>query len=348
MASEPTAQAAETPVDTPTPETPQTQPATREAVQKGSFADFRAASRAKLAGQSLPDAPIQPAASGEPASAKPAPKKIALSPDELNDRIRTAVERAIQDHDRLRAQPVPPARPMTPPPPVVPDWQRYAAKPDAPKLEQFESVEAHTAAMSAFVARQMLEERDTAQRQSAEQAALTEAQMTRAHGLIERVNQAKASDPDFISKLSPEVLALKPFDALLPGEASGPANVIAEQIFDSPLAPQVLRHLSEHPEDLQRLTSIPDFLQTVPPALRTRQHIGWIVREFGKLEAQLAATGTPSVSRAPSAPSPVPVPTTLGTKPAAPTDPLRAAHASNDFGAFRRASQAARLATGTR
>ncbi len=172
-----------------------------------------------------------------------------------------------------------------------------------------------------------------------EQQEITAAQQQRVESFVGKLNEARAADPEFVQKLSPRVRDnLKPFEALAPGEASGPINVIGAQVYDSPVAPAVLLHFSQHPEALAALEAIPPSIAMLPPSVRVRAHIQHIIREFGKLEGRLAgdpAHPSPAAAAAPSssiskAPPPPPVLTRAGTT----GDPKASAYARKDVDAI--------------
>lgn len=153
----------------------------------------------------------------------------------------------------------------------------------------------------------------------------TQQQHARTEKVRTQIAQKVEADPDFLTKVKPEILDLKPFDALAPGEAAGPLNAIAEEILDSPVMPELLLHFSEHPEDLDRLAKIGD-----PRAL---------VREFGKLEARLdtpaaPTTSTPHPKTISDAPRP---PAQVGSRASEALDPIHAAVVSGDQAAFKEA-----------
>lgn len=350
------------PAAAPAAPAPTTQSAAHAAVASGDTTSYRNARRAERVGKPLPEVPVSPATPapaatteaqpGAPAAPAapaqpPKPKPIRVTQEYINERIRSAVDSALQA-ERARSQP--PAAPAAPPAPAEPEWKRYAAMPDAPKLDDFDSLADHSAAMALFIADKRHADRTQAEQARTHDEQMTAAQRARVDGFVGKLNEARAADPEFVNKLTPEVRALKPFDALLPGESGGPLNVVAEQIFDSPVADKVLLHLSQHPQDLQRLATVPAHIERMPRAVRAQQHIQWIVREFGKLEGSLAT---------PPAPAPAPAPTpqpktltdvadvqTLGTRPAEATD--QKAHAirtgnTKSYRAIRRAERAAAL-----
>jgi hypothetical protein len=102
--------------------------------------------------------------------------------------------------------------------------------------------------------------------------------------------KAKA-DPDFAKRINPNLLMLKPTFNLQKGDP--PPNVwnaLADEITASSLAPEILIHLSEHEDELQRIA-------TLGPR--------GLTRAMAKLEAKLeaATTGTPAPVPPPFKPS---------------------------------------------
>lgn len=126
--------------------------------------------------------------------------------------------------------------------------------------------------------------------------------------------------------LHPDVAGLVPMDQLLEGVTPTVLNVAAQEILESEHAATLLTHFSEHPEELRALAQ-----QTPVAAIRT----------LAKLESRLAAPVTPPPKTVSSAPPP---PTTLGSRPAMPADPARAAVATRDFATYEREMNAREVA----
>lgn len=324
--------------------------ATDAAVASDSTSSYREARRAERAGKPLPSvnadaAPAQPATDGAPATpAAPAQPTVSKRQQTINDYERRIAEqdqriRALESGSRPAA-PAEPAAPAQPAAATVPEWKRIAALPDAPKIDDFESLGEHAAAMALFVNHTLQTEAQT--RTHGEQ--LTAAQVTRVETFITRLNEAKVADPTFVSKLTPDVRALKPFSALAPGEQGGPRNVIAEQVYDSPISPKVLIHLSEHPEALAKLETMPDHIKAMPAAMRNREHIKWIVKEFGKLEGSLESPSAPAAPQPKTLTDAAEPAQTLGTRAAEATDPKARAIRTGSTSAYRQARREERAA----
>jgi hypothetical protein len=268
------------------------------------------------------------AAASEPAKGKGAKARSAELDAEivqLRDRLKLRAElRAELDRrEPPKLQDAPAVSSAAKAPEKFPDYAAYLDQhPDAP-LEQW--LDARDEWRDT--------QRDSKARAQSEAAQRTTAQTARTEKVRSQIATKVAADPEFLARVKPEILDLKPFDALAPGEAGGPLNAIAEEILDSPVMPDLLVHFSEHPEDLDRLAQLRD-----PRAL---------VREFGKLEARFDTTPATATSAAPrpktitDAPAP---PTTLGSRPSEAIDPVTAAVVSGDQSAFKAAKHQQRLA----
>lgn len=305
-------------------ETATTQTASHAAVVADDFGAFRAAERAEARGTPQPDVPVPPPA--EPVATEPPPepaRTLSKRQQEQNERVRLAVERATADlraeNERLKA--TAPKETPAPPAPKPAPYKAYLELPGAPKLADFESLEEHSAAMAVFIADQRLAEREAVRAAEADaRAAGAEAVKTLEtyQGQI-----AAAGGTAFLDQLTPEVQQLRPVEALQArGEtAIGPLNVLTSEIIKSAIAPQLLQHFSDHPEELRRFETLP--------------HPAAVYRELGKLERALEP---PSPSSASYATPPKP-PRILEPRPAAAADPVRAALDRNDFRAFRAAER---------
>lgn len=345
----------------PAPAAPTTASAVDAAIATDDTRAFREARRAERIGKPLPAVAVDPAPapgdddaadapeSGSPNPAAPAQPTISKRQQQINDYERRIAEQN-ERIARLEASQRQPAAPVAaaaqvPPKAAEPAWKRIAALPQAPQLADFDGDNAigdHAAAMALFVHETLAAE--DAQRSRAER--LTVAQRDRVEKFVGQLDAARTSDPEFVNKLTPEVRALKPFGALLPGEPSGPLNVLAEQIYDSPIAPKVLLHLAQNPADLAKFAQMPRELAALPPAQRTRAHMQWIVREFAKLEGRLEGSPAPTTP-APKTLTDAPGSTTrLGDRPAETTDPMTAAiktGSTSRYRELRREERAARM-----
>lgn len=315
-------------------------------IDTGAYLRDRRDQDAKPTAPSAP-APTEPkAAPADPAApAQPVSKRQQVIND-YERQLAEARERIARLEGRIE-QPVAPAAPAPPAekPVTQAEYKRYLALPDAPKLDDFESIAEHTAAMALFIADQRWNEHSSRARAHAESAAMTDAQRQRADGFAGRMKEASTADPEFWNAVSPEVANLQPLGALKPGQPAGPANLVAEELLSSPVAPQLMRELSK-PGALARLIQGPEGLDRLPPRQRPAEHARWIVRELGKLEATIAAPAPPSAPAVKTVPDHEPPPTRLGSKPNVPADPVEAALKRKDTGAYleeRRAQDLARM-----
>lgn len=102
----------------------------------------------------------------------------------------------------------------------------------------------------------------------------------------ERIDTAVKADPDFLSKLSPDVLALEPTSMLSREERPTALNALAEEITRSEHSDKLLVHFTEHPDDLRRFSTL---------------HPRDFLREFLRLETRLDTAPAPaSVPKTPS------------------------------------------------
>lgn len=360
---------------------PVTISATKDAATRGDFAAFERADLAAREGKPLAEVPPGEAAAAEKrpnarsagrtaddqtqvvaiddSTAQPDNRRTReqKEQDRINESIRTATDAATASlraeiatlRSQLGERPAAATRPAVEEPPKgTPEWKRYAALPDAPKIDDFDSVADHTAAMSFFIAKTMLgESRAESQAQTAAERA-TLAEQDRFDAFQTRIDARKTKDPDWSGKLSPEVRALKPFGALdrTKGERGGPANVVCEQVINSPIADEVLLYLSEHGDVLTSLVTMPEAIARMGegPAQRSA-HTRHIVTEVHRLEGRLMSTAAAPGASAPAeaaASSPItkaPPPADTITRARSVTDPREAALTKGDFAAFDRIEQ---------
>jgi len=297
--------------------------ASEQAVAGKDFAAYQEAERAERSGKPKTPAPPDPAPAAAAAPSE-AQRQISKQQQRTNDYERRIAEQAAEI-----------ARLRTPPPAAAP--RRDAAPAPAPTPEKFPTYDGYLATNPDASLEDWMDARDSwrddkqtaAAQMRAEAAERAQTEQTRATTFSTQVGARTKADPAFLQKISPDVLALRPFAALGEGEVGGPLNAIAEELLDSPVAPALMEHFTAHPEDLQRLTTLRD-----PRAL---------IREFGKLEARFDAAAAADDAPAPKTITAAPTPgTTLGSRPAVAGDPIHSAVASGNFSAFRAASLAAR------
>jgi hypothetical protein len=177
---------------------------------------------------------------------------------------REAERRADMAEARLDALAQPAPTPEQPPAAPTPDWARFKAMAAAPKADQFESYDDYTAALATFVTDARQHEHETRRQQYYEGQAKKDAHDARTAQWQERLAKARTDIPDLDATLDPDVPMSLPMQYLA---------------MESPVGVQLLQHLSSHPDESQRLSTL---------------HPAEVYREMGKLEERFSAASTPS------------------------------------------------------
>lgn len=207
-----------------------------------------------------------------------------------------------------------PAKPAEAPKKETPAdaYKRYAAMPDAPKIEDFDTLAEFNGAMSLFISDVRATEQSTATREASTKAERTRSDLERATAFSGRIETFRKEQPDFGTKLSADVRGLHGWAKLqeinAQREASGqppiPATVdhaIAECLYDADDPGRVALYLSTNPNELQ--------------TLRQAKSPDQLMKAFARLEDKVAATKPSSTGS--GAPTEVPpTTTTTVTKPA--------------------------------
>lgn len=211
---------------------------------------------------------------------------------------------------------------VTAPEPAAPTFETVIAKPDLsrPALTDTEFFtlfpERPYGDYSRYVARYEiavgLAEREQATAHQAWQGTVK----AKADTFLSRRQAAMEADPTFAERVLPTVGQAVPVEMLPAGSTYGPHNVAAQEIFESAVAPQLMLHFSEHPDEWQALLSL-------SPAA--------VVKAVAKVEARLDPA-SPKPKTVTSAPPP---PTTLGGKGKPPVDEVLEASARGDWRAYR-------------
>lgn len=329
--------------------------AVESAVVKNDVAAYREARRAERSGKPLAfeatteddgtadvdeihaaAAPVQPEQPERPLSKRQA---------DINERVRLATAKAVADKDaeiaQLRAQikPAEPAprrdAPQAPPTTLADTVQRpEIGKPILNEVDFYTKFPDATGTDYAlYVARYDRGAHEAQTEQGRQRQQVQQQQQERATKFHERLAAARTADPDFATKLSPDISGLRPYAAEAEGAEFTVNHAIAEEIVDSEHAPALMLHLSTHPDDLATLRAT-----SSPRAL---------ARAIGRLEAKLAAPpqpATPKPNTVTAAPSPG---TSLGGKPAAQADAVTSAVTTNNFSKFRAERLQERLAART-
>lgn len=163
------------------------------------------------------------------------------------------------------------------------------------------------------------------------QQAQTQERQGRTRTFTEKITDALTADPQFWTGIDPRLASATPVDLLPAGTPETPANVIAQEIMLSDAPAALLKHLSAHPEVLNRLLASPNAIA--------------IARGIGRIEASLTSTAPqPAPAGDPVSLAPPPLPT-LGKKPAQPADELSEAIKSGDFARYKELTDRKELRT---
>ncbi len=333
-------------------------PATDAAVINNDVSAYREARRAERAGKPLdpktidsassPDAPAKPASdatSAAPSAASPGKPEKRTDPRATENRVPELLAERAQlraENDairrRLEALERPATRTDATPAASSPASAQAGLDPNdpEPKLEDFEAdptkypdpYTAHQRALARWEARNEFrtlkaEEQTRVAKEHREQV------KTERFTTFRKTIDGAGGQP-FLESLSEEVRSLRPFDSLdLDTEEPNGLNAVAQQFLVSPVAPALMRHFSDHPEELRRFAGL---------------HPTTFFLEMGKLEERLgkpkAAATAPKTTT--SAPAP---PTVLGGRPTEPADELEGAVAADDVAAYKAAKQRQRAAS---
>lgn len=189
----------------------------------------------------------------EPKKAKPredpnARISQAIARQREAERRAEAAERRAAELEAARQQP--PAEAPKP----VPDRERYMAMPNAPKEEDYERYSDYTADLSIFIADQRYAEKEQARQQTAAQRAAEQARIEVNTAFISRI---EAAEPNFLESVSQDVLDIPTFDSLQPDEPVTAWHVIGEELRRSEHVVGLMRFFTQHPDELQRLATLP-------------------------------------------------------------------------------------------
>lgn len=226
---------------------------------------------------------------GEKVKAGDAHKRIS----ELTWKAAEAERREKDARDELAKSKAAKSEPDVEKKPTQAEWQRYKAMPDAPKEEDFESYTDFVDARSLFIADKRYDERRAKERDEQTTQQRQRAQQERHQTFHTRVQEAIAQDATIATVLSASEVEIP---------AEGP---IPHVLMTSPVGVQMMRHLAEHPDEVQKIA-----------ALRTpMEQYG----EMKKLEQRMEARA--EAAQAGSAP-----PAKTSTKAEPPINPVAGSH----------------------
>lgn len=261
-------------------------------------------------------------ASSEPAS-EPAPPKKSKADQRFQELLKeraTERERADRLERELAAlRQAKPDVPASSPAPVeqFPGYDAWAQTHpegayDEYLLEKFE----HTQTL-----------KQTAAQQKAAQEQFSRTAAERVEAFSQRYREAVSADETLPTRINARLYDLKTVDACLQaGEPVTAGNAIAQEIVESENPVKLLLHLSEHPDEFTRISQL-------SPA--------GVIRAMARLEKELDTPAIPPPKTISSAPA---LTTTLGSRPAVPGDPLKAAEKSGDYSKWRELANAREIA----
>lgn len=137
-----------------------------------------------------------------------------------------------------------------------------AATSDAEPVEDdFANYRDYVKAQARWEARQeftqQFQQQQAVQREQAAQQQVLQERDQVIGGYVSQVDTTLQADPTFLGRIAPEVLAIPTFNTLRPGQAPAPIHFLGEELLRSPKVTQLMQHLSDHPDDLQRLATLP-------------------------------------------------------------------------------------------
>lgn len=268
--------------------------------------------------------------------------------EELQNKLRIRAELKRQLAETERPLEAKPAKPETPT--LNDGWKKYKDLPGAPTSDQFNNYEDYLDARAEFIADSRVQERLGQAFEARDRESQTRSQVeqqfrqldTQAATFADKVTSYQQAHPEM--QIHPALLnttplnALRAINAVLPPEQQereGPHHFIVQLAFESETPGEILHHLSDHPEAMEKLWHL------------AFQSPSAVAREIGRLEAKFLGSTSPAASSASpaskvsQAPSPG---TTLGRKAPSTGDPLKAAIEAGDTATFKQLRRQERLA----
>jgi hypothetical protein len=206
---------------------------------------------------------------------------------------------ALKDSTQFRPSPDAPADPAaTPETAALPETTPAEASDQDPEPQekQFSEYGAFIAAKARWAARQEVGAALQAVHQQQQYDQEQGFAQQRAAQFAERVESLSANDPEFLTRIQPEILNLRPAMSLQEGETPTGATAIADLLVDSENPHQMMEYLSSHEDDFRRISALHPMLA---------------MRELGRIEVGLGA--------APHGSAPTPV----SSQAAPPIQPVR-------------------------
>lgn len=140
-----------------------------------------------------------------------------------------------------------------------------------PVFQEGDDFGEHVKRLASWEARKLFKEAEVKRQREAAQAEAVREVRELHSAYSQRMDDYAAEHPDLYERLDPEIMSLKPAKVLPPNERTE-ESYIFEEIVSSEHAPELLLHLSEHPQEFQRLATL---------------HPRQMLREIAKLEVSL-------------------------------------------------------------
>lgn len=307
-----------------TPNAPET--ASQAALQTHDLSAYREARQAeRITGTPAPEQAETPKAAA-PVKVDEPVRQTSKRQHEINERIRKATELALDQDRAARGYQAPPA-PSSNGFPAYADY--LTQNPDA-------SLETYIDARQDY--REQSRVRQTAAQRDHEETIRTQA--TRLTTAQERIADARQTDRVLDKMITdwsapgatvPDVLLISTREkAIADRIIPRPEHDFASEIVKSEYYPQLLRHLVEHPDTIDRVK-----------ACETR---GDVIKLVGRLEKRFEADDEPVIQTTHTVTKAPPPPTTVSTRNAQPANSERAAVNAGNFGSYRANRLAARRA----
>ena len=206
---------------------------------------------------------------------------------------------ALKESTQFRPSPDAPADPAAQPataalPETAP--AKASDQDPEPQEKQFSEYGDFIAAKARWAARQEVGAALQAAHQHQQQSEQQNYAQQRATQFAERVDALSANDPEFLTRIQPEILNLRPAMSLQKGETPTGATAIADLLVDSENPHQMMEYLSSHEDDFRRICALHPMLA---------------MRDLGRIEESLGA--------APHGSAPTPV----SSQAAPPIQPVR-------------------------
>jgi len=225
---------------------PELSAAARELGKKGGEAKARKEEKSEEKVEAKPEEKPQEKAEGTPEEkgrAKARIERLARERSEERQR-RIEVEQRLAEIEAERAAPA--------------AERRGAAPEGKPKAGDFESDADYFEALAEWKAKELFEARERQTRAQTETRALVQRDQETLSQFDEHIRTATEAEPEWLETVDEEIRGWEPTFVLPPNSQRGPHNDIAEAIVRSEHPNVLMKYLTAHPEEKERLLSLPD------------------------------------------------------------------------------------------